>query len=264
MLKNTFLKTLFDKRWSTLIWFAVILLFSLFVIVLFPTFKDSFGEALKDTPESLRSLFGEASDYQNINGYLDIQVVNQMVFLTLIMSIIMGTGLLSGEESSGSLQSLLAQPISRTKVYISKLLAMSLLLLLACSGIFFGVYIGALMIGEAGNLETGRLVLATFMTWVITLFFGALAFAMGAISGKKGAAGIIAGFLAFATYIITTLSGTAEVLKTINYASPFRYFNTPSIMKTGLDTGNLLVLAAGIMIIITVGWIVFRKRDIYL
>ncbi len=264
MLRNTFLKTLFDKRWSTLIWFVVIAIFCLFVIVLFPTFKESFGEALKDTPESLRSLLGEASDYQNINGYLDIQVINQMIFLTLIMSIIMGTGLLSGEESSGTLQSLLAQPVSRTKVYLSKLAAMSLLLLLASFGIFAGTYIGALIIGEAGNLDASRLLLATFMTWIITLFFGVMAYAIGAVTGKKGMAGIVAGFLAFATFMITTLSGTAEVLRTVNYISPFKYFNTPSIMKTGLDTNNLLILVVGIALMAVAGWIVFRKRDIYL
>lgn len=264
MLQNVFLKTLFDKRWSTLIWTVVIALFCLFVIILFPTFKESFGEALKDTPESLQSLLGNASDYQNINGYLDIQVVNQMVFLTLIMSIIMGTALLSGEETSGSLQSLLAQPISRSRVYGSKLAAMSLLLLIACLGVFAGTYLGALFIGEAGNIESGRLLLATLMTWLITLFFGVLAFAIGAVTGKKGIAGILAGFLAFATFMITTLAGTAEILKTINYLSPFKYFNTPSIMKTGIDTNNILILVAGIIAMAVIGWFVFRKRDIYL
>lgn len=264
MLKNTFVKTLFDKRWSTLIWFAVIVVFCLFVIVLFPTFKDSFGEALKDTPESLKSLLGDASDYQTINGYVDIQVINQMVFLTLIMSIILGTGLLSGEESAGTLQSLLAQPVSRTKVYLSKLFAMCLLLLLACMGIWIGTYIGSLIIGEAGALDAIRLLLASFMTWIVTLFFGVLAFVIGAITGKKGVSGIVAGFLAFATFMITTLADTAEVLKTINYISPFKYFNSPSVIKTGLDTNNLLILLTGIILMSIIGWVIFRKRDIYL
>lgn len=264
MLQSVFLKTLFDKRWSTLIWFAVIAAFSLLVVTLFPTFKESFGEALKNTPESLQSLLGNASDYQNINGYIDIQVINQMVFLTLIMSIIMGTALLSGEETNGTLQSLLAQPISRTRVYFSKLLAMCVLLLISCTGIFLGTYVGALLVGEAGNLNSGRLLLATAMTWVITLLFGILAYAVGAVTGKRGVSGIIAGFLAFTTFMITTLAGTAEVLKSINYISPFKYFNTPSIMKTGLETNNLLILTAGIVAMAAIGWFVFRKRDIYL
>ncbi len=263
MLKDVFQKTIFDKRWSTIIWAIAIALSCLLVVVLFPTFRDSFGEALKDTPESLKSLLGEASDYQNINGFIDIQVINQMVFLTLIMSIIMGTGLISGEESSGSLQTLLAQPVSRTRIYLSKLAAMSVLLLVATAGVFIGTYVGALMIGETTNLNETRLLQASFMTWLITLLFGVMAFVVGAVTGKKGMAGIVAGFFAFVTFMITTLAGTAEVLKTINYISPFRYFNTPSVMKTGLDTGNIIVLAGVTLLMAAIGWYVFTRRDVY-
>jgi ABC-2 type transport system permease protein len=263
MLKNIFTKTLFEKRWSTLIWLAAIALFSLFVVAMFPTFRESFGEALKDTPESLKSLLGEASDYQNINGYIDIQVINQMVFLTLIMGIILGTALLGGEENDGRLQTLLAQPVSRTKVYWHKFIAMSLILFIGTAGVFAGTMLGALMVGEAGNIDMARLALATLMTWLVTMVFTVLAFAIGAITGKKGMSGIVAGFLAFATFMITTLAGTATVLKSVNHFSPFKYFNTPSIMKTGLDTGNLFILLAIIAILALAGWFWFVRRDVY-
>lgn len=263
MLSNTFLKTLFDKRWSTLIWFLVFAAFCVFIVVLFPTFKDSFGEALKDTPDSLKSLLGEASDYQNINGFIDIQVINQMIFMTIIMSVVLGTALLAGEETSGSLQTLLTQPISRTKVYWSKFAALAALTLIACAGIFIGTWVGGLLIGEAGNLNLTRLLQATLMTWLVTLLFAALAFMIGGINGRKGLAGIVTGFLAFTLYIITALSNTAEFLKSINNLSPFKYFNTPSVMKTGLDVENLIILTAATIVIATIGWLVFRRRDVY-
>ncbi len=263
MLRNIFQKTLYDKRWSTLIWLLSITAFCLFVVALFPTFRESFGEALKDVPDSLKSMMGEAADYQNINGYIDIQVINQMVFLTLIMGIILGTSLLGGEESDGRLQTLLAQPVSRTRVYWHKFAAMSLLLLGATAGVFLGTILGAALIGELNNLSLGRLGLAALMTWLVTLVFTALAFAIGAISGKKGVAGIAAGFLAFATFMITTLAGTATILKQINYLSPFKYFNTPSIIKTGLDTGNVLILVAIIAVLAVAGWLIFVRRDVY-
>lgn len=263
MFNNIFNKTLFEKRWATLVWIVAITAFCVLVVVLFPTFKESFGEALKETPESLKSLLGEASDYQNINGYIDIQVINQMVFLTLIMGIILGTGLIGGEESDGRLQTLLAQPVSRGRVYWHKFAAMSLLILLATLGVFVGTVLGALFIGEAGNLELVRLMQATLMTWLVTLVFAGLAFAIGAITGKKGMSGIVAGFLAFAFFMITTLAGTATVLKSVNHLSPFKYFNTPSIMKTGLDTGNVIVLLAIIAVLALLGWFWFRSRDVY-
>lgn len=263
MLNTIFHKTLFEKRWSTLIWLIAIILFCLLVVTLFPTFRESFGEALKDTPESLKSLLGEATDYQNINGYTDIQVVNQMVFLTLIMGIILGTGLIGGEESDGRLQTLLAQPVSRTTVYWHKFAAMSLIILAATLGIFIGTVLGAMLIGELNNLELVRLFQATVMTWLVTLVFGALAFVIGAITGSKGLSGIVAGFLAFVLFMVTTLAGTASALRSINNISPFKYFNTPSIMKHGLDTGNLLVLVGIILLLAVLGWYWFIRRDVY-
>lgn len=263
MLRTVFGKTLFEKRWSTLVWALAIMLFSLLVVVLFPTFRDSFGEALKDTPESLKSLLGEAADYQNINGYIDIQVINQMVFLTLIMGVILGTSLLSGEESSGTLQTLLAQPISRSRVYAHKFAALGLLLAIAALGLFVGTVLAAVFIGEIGNLSLLRLAQATSMIWLVTYVFSALAFCIGGISGRKGLSGIVAGFAAFALYMITTLAGTAEVLKTINVLSPFKYFNTPSIMKFGIDSSNVVVLTVLVVALGLLGWFFFVRRDVY-
>lgn len=208
-------------------------------------------------------MLGEAADYQHINGYVDIQVVNQMVFLTLIMGIILGTGLLGGEESDGRLQTLLAQPVSRSGVYWQKFSAMSLMILAASAGVFAGTVLGAIFIGELEHLALGRLLLATVMTWLVTLIFGALALAAGAITGKKGTSGIVAGFLAFGTYMVTALAATATALKSINNLSPFKYFNTPSIMKTGLDAGNLLILVVIIVLLALAGWFWFVRRDVY-
>jgi ABC-2 type transport system permease protein len=263
MLRNILTKTLFEKRWSTLIWLFAIAVFCLLIVVLFPTFKDSFGEALKDTPDSLKTLLGEATDYQNINGYIDIQVVNQMVFLTLIMGVLLGTSLMSGEENSGTLQTLLAQPVSRSRIYWQKFLALSILVFVANAGILAGTLIGALLIGEFGNLYLIRTLLASLMIWLVTLVFSTLAFAVGGITGKKGLSGIVSGFLAFTLYMITSLSGTAEVLRTINNASPFKYFNTPSVMKSGLDIGNLFILTGIIAMLAAIGWYFFTRRDVY-
>lgn len=263
MLSNIFEKTIYERRLSTLIWFIAIAVFSILVVVLFPTFRDSFGEALTNVPESMKSMLGQASDYQSINGYIDIQVVNQMVFLTLIMGIILGTSLLASEESDGTLQTLLTQPISRTKVYIQKFLALIVITFDVCMGVIVGVLAGAMFIGELNNINFTNLVLASIMIWLITLLFGALSFCIGAIAGKKSLAGILVGALAFITYMLTALSGTAEVLKTANNLSPFKYFNTPSVMKQGIETGNLMFFIISIIILALIGWIIFKSRDVY-
>ena len=263
MLKNIFTKTFYEKRWSNFGWFISVVGFSIMIVALFPTFRDSLGEALQNTPEGLKSLLGDASSYQNINSYIDVLLLSRIVFLTLIMGVVLGTGLLSGEESDGRLQSLLAQPVSRTKIYWQKFFAMNIIIFLITSGMFFGSAIGAMMVGELDSLNLPRLVQATLMTALITSAFGTLAYSIGAITGKKGTAGIVAGFFAFASYMITTLAGTATVLKNVNYFSPFKYFNDPGIMGNGIDINHLGIFTLIIALLAFLGWIIFTRRDIY-
>jgi len=264
MLKTILGKTLYERRLSTFIWTVVFFAFVVLIIIFFPTLKDSFGQTLKDVPESLQNLLGNASDYQNINGYIDIQVIGQMVFMTLILGIITGTSLLAGDENSRTLHTLLAQPVSRSKVYTEKFIAMAIILAIACIvGTFAGITLGALPVGEYNNIDIGRSLQATFMLWLITFAFGTLAYTIGAITGKRSVAGIVAGFYAFGGYMITTLASTANALDKLNTFSPFHYFNQPSVMKHGLDMGNIAVLAIGILILFAAGLIVFRRRNIY-
>lgn len=264
MLTSILAKTIFERKISTLIWAVVFFLYVVLIVVLFPALKESLGQALQNVPESMQGLLGNASDYQNINGYIDIQIIAQMIFLTLILGIILGTSLLAGDEKSGTLHTLLAQPVSRVKVYIQKYIALVIILAVTCMiGIFLGVVGGAFVVDELSNVDLSRTFQGIFMIWLLTLAFATLAYVIGAITGNRGIAGIVAGLYAFGAYMITTLASTADALGTLNTFSPFHYFNQPSIMKTGLDMGNIAVLCIAIIIMFVIGLIVFRRRNIY-
>lgn len=262
MLSNILGKTIFEKRWSTFIWFLAIAGTTFFIGMLFPTFRDTLGASLENVPESLESLLGTAETYNTLGGYVDVQVINQMIFFTIIMAVILGASLIAGEESSGILQTLLSNPLRRSTVYLHKAAALAVLTFIVSFGIFFGVWLSGVILSE--SMDWARLAMATLMTWLITLFFGVMAYSMGAINGRKGLAGVVAGGYAFITYIVTNMAASVSSLEKVDYASPFHYFNNPSVIKTGLDIGNVIVLIAAIILFLAVGWYVFRKRDIQL
>lgn len=260
MLRSIFSKTLFEKRWSLLGWIIAITAMTVLTVSLFPTFKEAFGQSLQDVPESMKAFLGDMTSYQTLAGYVDIQVIAQMVFITIIMGVILGSGLIAGDEGEGTLQSLLAQPVKRQKVFIHKYFALLLLTLIASFVIFVSTYITALIINE--SMDWGRMLQATFGIWAITLVFSVFAFALGSITGKRGLSGSAAGMLAFVTYLITSLAVGVEVLRTVDKLSPFHYFNTPSILKYGIDWGNMSVLIAIIVALTVIGFYRFIKRDI--
>lgn len=261
MLRSIFKKTLYEKRWSILWWSLAMFAMTLFVVVLFPTFKDTFGQTLDNVPDSLKQVLGSANDYQRIEGYLHIQVLMQMIFLTVIYSVIVFTGLVAGDESNGTLHTLLSQPVSRSKVYIQKLLAGGAMLWIVNFTIFVAVWLGCLLIGE--SLDYWKLFQAIIFLWLTTLTFGLVGYALGGATGKRGLAGALAGVYAFLAYLVSSLTTTVEWLKYPNYLSPIKYFSEPRVLDVGLQLNNTLVLVGAGVLLVAIGWIIFIKRDIY-
>lgn len=260
MFSSITLKTVFEKRWSLAIWYVGLFATTLLIMTLFPTLRDTFGKALNDVPESIRGILGDASTYQRIQGFIDIQVMAQMVFMTIIYGIILLTGVLAGDENEGTLQTLLAHPVSRSRVYIEKYIGAALLVLIATSSVFTGALLGATLVGE--SLDIIRLAQATGMLFLVTMAFSSIGFAIGAITGKRGIAGAVAGSIAFASYLVTNLTPSVDALKTINKFSPYEYFNKPSILDFGVQLGDVVILLAISLVCVAVGYGIFVRRDI--
>lgn len=261
MLKNTITKTLYIKRWMLLSWCLGIVALVVFTMVFYPTMSKTLGQSLKDVPDSLKSFVGDSATYSTIAGYADLQVFAQLVTMTLIFGIILFTGLIAGEEADGTLQSLLVQPLKRSRIYFEKLIAAITMLGISCLSISFGVAVGLMIINE--GLNAGRLLAATFATLLVSLVFSSIGFAIGAITGKRGLAGGLAGALAFTSLLISTLAVSISSLRTVDKLSPFHYFNKPGILQYGPHWDDMVVLAGISIVILVIGAIVFIKRDVY-
>lgn len=261
MLSSIFSKTLYEKRWGLLWWFLAMFLTTLFIMAVYPTMKDTFGQQLSNVPDSLKAIVGEASDYQRVEGFIELQIFLQMIFMTIIYGIVLCTGLLAGDESDGTLQTLLAQPVSRGRVYLQKLLAGMLLLGIVTFALFAGTAVGAPLVHESVNLW--RLLQGTFMVWLVTLVYTLVGYTLGAVTGKRGMAGALAGIFAFVTYLVNSLVGAVPALKPVNYFSPIKYLSHPRVMDHGLNAGNVSLLAGASVLLILIGWWAFQRRDIY-
>lgn len=260
MFKNVFLKTLFEKRWMTFWWSISVFLLVLAIVALFPLFKDSLGD-FNNAPEELKSLLGDANAYTTITGWLNFQVFDQMVFAGVILGIIIGGGILAGEESEGTLQSLLALPVKRAAVYWQKFAAIAVIVGIVTSTLFFGSLLGAVMIGEM--VGVGPVLLATLAAFLVTLFFTALTYSVGAITGKRGLAGAAVGLWAFASFMLTSLANGIDALKIPDYLSPFHYYNKPSPLTGEFQILEALVLLAGSIVLLALGHRIFTRRDIF-
>ena len=261
MLSSLFSKTLYERRWGIFWWSFAMFALTIMIVLLFPTFRDTFGQALQNVPESIKPILGESNDYQRINGFLELQVFMQMIFLTFIYGIILFSGLIAGEESEGTLQSLLAQPISRGRVYLEKLAAGLMMTWIVSMAMFFATWLGVAIIGEHVNLW--RLLQATFGQWLVSMVFSVMAYTLGSALGRRGIAGAIAGVYAFVSYLVFTLSDTVTAFRIPDYFEPFRYYTNPRVLDNGLQLSHVALLGAACVVLAFIGYAVFSKRDVF-
>lgn len=262
MLSSIYLKTIYQKRWSMLGWGIGILAMVVFVMVFFPTISKSgmFDQTTAQIPDSLKSLVGDLNKYKEVGYYIQQQVFIQMPFLTIVFAAILCSSLIAGEEGSGTLQTLLTQPVSRSRVYVHKLLAGLTLIGVASLLVFMGIIIGLGLVNE--SVSGVRLLEACFNLFVISSFVGVLTYMVGAITGRRGLSGAIAGLVAFASYIVSTIAVGVTSLQGIDKLSPFHYYITTNVIDSGLNIKHIAVLVVLSAAAVVMGWFVFIRRDI--
>ena len=69
MLKNIFAKTLFEKRWTILLWLVVVIVVNFGVSMIFPPIRDMMGTMLGQIPDSMKGWFGDVETWQTFAGY---------------------------------------------------------------------------------------------------------------------------------------------------------------------------------------------------
>lgn len=263
MFKNVLRKTLYEKRWTVILWSIGVIAMAMLMMSFYHSFSQGgFDEVLKNVPKSFQGLIGDIASLKTVPGYVSQEVFALRIpLLTLIMGIILFSGLLAGDEADGTLQTLLAQPVSRLKLFIQKYLAGLVISFIICAMSIIGVVVGLFLIHE--HMSIVRLFQSAVGVWLLTVLFGTVGFALGAITGKKGMAGSFAGLFTFGTYLITSFVNNVAWLKTIEKISPFHYYNSPAIAQYGLRASNVLIMAGSTLILLLISLVVFLKRDIY-
>lgn len=256
--------TIWQRRWSILWWSLGVGLFIFVNLIFYPTVRDQasqLNQSLEQMPDAARSLFTDTADFLSPIGYLSSQIFYLMLPMLLsILAIGMGSSLIAKEENEGTLDLLLSRPISRGRLLASKALAgIIILLVVGLVALITTVIVCAVVNIEVG---LGSVALAAFMSIVMALLFGAIAFYMAAIGRKGRLASVgVASLIAFGGYIITSLVGLASWLSWPAKFLPYHYYHPGDILNGVFSWWNLFVLSLGVAALASLSWIAFRKRD---
>jgi ABC-2 type transport system permease protein len=258
-------RTLRDTARS-LVWWSVGLAGTVALLVsVYPSIRDnpSLSQLVQDYPEALKGFvgFGGEIDYSSGAGYLGIELFSFMVPLLLLVAAVgAGARAIAGEEERGTLELLLANPVSRRRVVLEKLAA--LIVELAVLGlVLWGSLVVGARLADLG-VSAGKLGAATLGAVLLALLFGCVALLVGAASGRRGRAIGIAAALAVAAYFVNSLTPLVDALEPFQKASPYFYYAAGDPLREGIDLGHMAVLLAVTAVAAALAPFAFDRRDV--
>ncbi len=257
MLTNVFTKTTRDRWKGEAI--GAITLAALFLFAM-AVYRDIDLSVYTSLPEVYRTMVNIPAD-ADLASLSYGAIFGSYGALTMAgLALAMGAASLAGEERKGTMGLLLDNPKSRTSILVSK--TASMVFLTAAGTLFlWGVGLVApvmLNVNIAGT-HVGALVFHMFM---ISIFFGFLAMAIGAWTGSPGgAAGATAGLL-FVSFIGAGLFPVIEGYENVAKAFPWYYFSGSQPVSNGIDWVHIGVLFIGIAVFAVAGLIGFNHRDL--
>lgn len=257
--------TIRQRKWSIVWWCVGIFAFIFINLIFYPTFKSQasqFNKTFEQLPQAARQLFSDTGDFFSPVGYLSSQVFYLMLPLLLgFLAISLGSSLVGREEREGTLEMLLARPVSRARLILSK--AEAGLAILACVGLVSTAVIAVMCRLVGIDVKLLGVIEAGIVVTLLAATFGAVAFMVTMLGrGARAASVGVATFVALGGYILVSLTGTVTWLRWPAKIFPFNYYHASDLLGGTYNWANLLYFAALIAGCGVVSWVAFRRRDL--
>ena len=265
MLRNVFLKTLADA-WRSLVWWSLGLIgMAALMIAVYPTVRDNpdLNKMVQDYPEALKAFiaFGGDVDYVSGAGYLGSELFSFMVpLLLVVVAVGAGARATAGEEERGTLDLLLANPLSRRRLVAEKVAALATELGLLALVLWLSLLVGSAIVGM--DVSAAHVGAATTAAALLAFAFGAIAVCFGALTGRRGVAIGVAAAGGVAAYLVNSLAALVDFLEPVRKASPFYHYVASDPLRHGLALGNVAFLVVLAIAAAGLAALFFDRRDL--
>lgn len=261
-------RTIKNRKISLIAYSLGTLAFLEMYVAMFPLFADKqkeFSRLLDLYPEQLFQALGmdKASfNLAKIESFVATEYFSLIwPIMTIILVIAFGGAQIAGEIEKGTIEIILAQPISRLKIYFSKYLA-------GLANLFVFVVVSIFAIVPISMLHNVDYRIENWTTMAILGFlFGLAVFSFSmltsSIFSEKGKSNFAVGGIIISMYVINIISTFKESLKDLRYLSFFHYYDFSAAMNKNTIDNTAIWVFLGVSVVTTIlGSIWFIRRDV--
>jgi len=235
--------------------------------MLIPVFYTAFSDVIRDLansgafPEELLS-FGSGSLF-SLPGAVTLGTQHPIAIAMLAVFAVGATSTaIAGERQRGTLEVLLARPLSRTAVYVSIALALLVVVAAVVAALIAGFVAGASLQGVLEDLPVEHLPMVWLNGFLLWGAFATFGLAASVTFDRPGPAiGLTLAYL-LVNYFFEILGSLWEAAEWTQEYSLFHHFNSTEILAGAVEPVDLLISGLAFLIPIAYALIVFPRRDL--
>ncbi len=227
-------------------------------LLLFPSYRDSLVDF--KIPAALEGMIGKGLTIDSPEGFINAEWYSWVPLLFITVAVIAGTGTTAGEEAAGTMDILLAQPVSRRRLLLEKAAGIALA---TSMGIVLSV-LGFYVVKPFVDFSIGpvRLFEATASTVPLVLLFAMIAVWAGVTFPNRSLASMFTIGILVVAYFLQLIGPMASYLEWPQKLSPFYWADSSKVIVDGIQWWrSLLLLCAAAAFFM---WAVFNfeRRDV--
>ena len=254
-----------DKRRWILWWSVGTAGFVLLSIAFYPAFKEigQFDEQLKNAPEGIRAMLGGQGGISLVSqaGFLHSQVFAQALpILLVIFATGLGSRAIAGAEGDGTLELLLANPVTRRRVALERY-ATIVVQTVALGVVATSVVVAFSPLFELGGIPVGNVVGAGVAAICFGIVHASVAFASGAMTGKRGMAIATSASVAVGGFVLFGLV-SGGVVEPLRFLSPWWWYVSRNVVALGMPPEAVWAPLSVSAVLVAASVVVFERRDL--
>jgi ABC-2 type transport system permease protein len=235
--------------------------------MLMPIVYSAFGVQMREIIEQFPAMqqftrFG-GGDLFTLSGSIAVGYIHPIaIALLAVFAIVFPLSAVAGERQRGTLEVLLARPLSRRSYYVTLLVSAILFIGVAMAASLVGTLISAAAANVIDELQLANVPIL----WLNgVLFYSALAsiaLAASVTFDRMGPAAAILLAVVLVAYFLQIIGSLWPDVDWLQPYSLFHYLDPDATLKEGLQTFDVALLLAVAAIAVVYALIVFPRRDL--
>ena len=224
-----------------------------------PEAQQQYMQLIAGYPPEMMAFFGDMNDLFSPSGFLNMVFFSYIPLIAGIFIIASSAAMLAGDEEKGTLDLVLAHPVSRAQLFWSRLAALTL----ATVAILALAWLGFVLPLPTTTLDASPVQIANALLTLFAamMFFGMLALLLSMVFPSQRLAASTSGLVLVVSYFLTSMGRLNAELGDIERLFPLHYYQG-GYAVTEVNWGWLAGLLGISVLFALLAWWRFERRDV--